>query len=216
MLRKITNSVIASQLFGRSNLDALRLLRRKNAPRNDTTLLILVCFSILLCGCLETTSPPYIDSDVITDKRVLGIWVPEREKDSVYTITLRDANSYNLIMKENNVREEAILKVFKLGNNTFFSYCKAGEKIQDCKDQDIPLYRTFLYKKERHDIFIRGIDRDAFIKLIKEKNLDISYKSEEFDFIVTAPTEKLRDVLLKYADDVFSPQPLKMIQVNTD
>jgi hypothetical protein len=119
----------------------------------------------LLSGCLDTNVPPYFESDVITDNHILGIWVPEKERETVFTITARDDKSYTLKTTENNVSELAILKIFKLGKETFVTSYK--EKDASSNPGRVS-YETFLYRLDKNAVYLEGIDSTSFVDLIKK------------------------------------------------
>lgn len=182
---------------------------------------IIVTIITALSGCLSTVHPLFTEKDLLFDSRLLGTWQYEDGNDSIsfergteasfkqLPPALRKLANKAYVMTAKDDEGEAKYYAFltRIGNGLYLDYYPyINEPLQDFE----PFYMQHIVKM--HSFFqlnfndngtftTRQFEGDFLKDLIDKNQIRIKYQ-KRFDgsYVITAPTEELRQYVLKYGE----------------
>lgn len=191
--------------------------------------LVLSLFVILnLSGCIvKALHPFYKDNDLVFDQNFLGSWYDQDSSkweivqyksskgfmkgDSLY-------KAYRVCLSENNIQNEFIVHMFKLGGDTYLDFypvmngdnklCQTEEKNTDLYNYHIVPTHTLakFFTKNDSLVYVKWFNEDWLKRLFEQRRIKIAHEEIEQGkhdktYILTATTGELRKFVLKYGND---------------
>jgi len=183
----------------------------------NTKKLFCYVFAVLLGGCVPVLSlqPLYTESDVVPEKRLLGVWVDDPNKpDTTWEFSSIEEpnNAYKLIFSDEEGKKGSfIARVVKLQSRLFLDVYPSDLpwEADDPNKMDWPYNSFFLIPAHtflRMDsvepqLKMRLMLESKVKELLTEKPDIVKHASVGDRLVLTAPTKELQAFILKYADD---------------
>jgi hypothetical protein len=162
--------------------------------------------ALLLSGCithLQSLHPLYTDKDLFFDPALVGTWFGDGgEGEGSWTFEKFGDKDYSLVVKEEGDEQvEFRVSLVSLENRIFLDLFPED----GVNDPYIPFYiPTHLFFRiwiEGDVLRIAMLDIEWFMKSIEENEISIRHEVLEGFIVLTASTEELQGLVLKYADD---------------
>jgi hypothetical protein len=168
-------------------------------------LLLLFLVIAAMSGCVvRSLQPLYTEKDLVFKPELVGKWTqPEAKPEEYWQFDKATENSYKLIFKGEDGTAEFDVHLVKLKNNLFLDFLPAGLK------EGNDFYRFHFIEShsfariwiEKDSFRMSVLNYDWFSKMIDKGKIKISHEKVDDNIIVTASTEGLQKMLIKYADD---------------
>ena len=185
--------------------------------------LLTAAMMFLLAGCfVKSIHPFYLDNEVLLKKELLGTWTGKdssvwkigqgKKKTGLFKPDQPD-NSYLITYTNDKGPATFSVHMFRLAGQLFLDFFPVeAETGNDLFDSHlVPAHTVARLDLTDQNLTIRWYDEQWLIGLFRENKIRIAhekiptgYKSdgqEDFQVILTAPTEDLQKFLLKYAAD---------------
>jgi len=183
----------------------------------NTKKLFCYIFAVLLGGCVPVLSlqPLYTEDDIVTEKKLLGVWVDDpNSPDTTWEFSSIEEpnNAYKLIFSDEEGKKGSfVARVVKLQSRLFLDVYPSELPwgAADPNKMDWPYNSFFLVPAHT---FLRMDSVEPQLKMclmleskVKElltENPDIVKHASVGDrLVLTAPTKELQAFILKYADN---------------
>ena len=188
-----------------------------------TKIWIAFALAVLIAGCVRSLHPLFTEKDLIFEPTLVGTWVDGDGKDT-WTFQKSKDKSYTLIHfqhehgkfmegKETGDTARFEVKLGRLGNFFFLDIYPEEPTIKNdlYKIHLIPAHTFSRMWLEGDELRLSMLDNDWLKKMIAEGKVQITHEKIDGDVILTAPTEELQKLVLKYAEDTKAfPEPGKL------
>jgi hypothetical protein len=168
---------------------------------------------LLLAGCLPVQSlHPLFSSqnDLVSNPFLVGRWVDADDADAkaAWEIAESKDQSYLLAVKDPDGPEEWKFRAYlvRLGQSLFLDVSIIDLGVHG-KDVGVPIFALATHSFHRvwldeNSLRLRSLDDDWLKKALDEKQIAIPHESLEDNLIIlTAPSQDLQKLVLKFADD---------------
>jgi hypothetical protein len=157
---------------------------------------------LLIAGCVASSLHPlFTEKDLAFDSALLGTWAAQDEED---TLTFSDAGekSYELVYSVEGQKMEFKAHLVQLGE---FNFLDIFPKVS--KDHDvfhfIPAHTFWKIQRDGDILLTYRLDQGWIEERIKKNIIRIPHQLIEDRLILTASTEELQELVLKYAEQAF-------------
>ena len=183
----------------------------------NTRKTLVYVFAVLLGGCVPVLSlhPLYTEDDVISEKRLLGVWVDDPNSPES-TWEFKDAdepkNAYKLIFSDEEGKKGSfVARVVKLQSRLFLDVypSELPWEADDPNKMDWP-YNSFFLIPAHTFLRVDSIEPQLKMRLMLESKMKelltehpdlIKHTSVGDRLVLTASTKELQTFILKHADD---------------
>jgi len=170
--------------------------------------LLAVGLGLLSLGCpARSLFPLFAEKDLISLPAIVGIWV--NGKGETFTFQKTTDKNYEVVFRDQE-GNTGLLKaqIGMLGKSWFL------DSYPNQNNPDYYMMRTHLISKISLDgdsLQISSLESDWLKQMIESGQLKISHVELNADILLTASTEELQDIVLRYADDKGAfPKPDKL------
>ena len=183
----------------------------------NTKKLLCYVFAVLLGGCVPVLSlqPLYTENDVVTEKKLLGVWVddPNNPKTTWEFRNIEEPNkAYKLIFTDEEGKKGSfIARVVKLQSRLFLDVYPSELPwgADDPNKMDWP-YNSFFLVPAHTFLRMDSVEPQLKMRLMLESKVKefltdnpdiVKHVSVGERLVLTAPTKELQAFILKYADN---------------
>ena len=150
-----------------------------------------------LTGCGPALQPFYSPGDLYQEPRLEGRWVHENETHGSDTIQIRHAGDGNYSICDDDCKDPAPAALFRLGGILFLDFQESKNQLTSA------VYPHGVLRVRLMDdaAEVTPLDEEALKEMARQGELNLSHTVVGSRFLVTAPTEKLRQFLIRHASD---------------
>ena len=161
--------------------------------------MIVVALAVLFVGCpARSIFPLFGEKDLVFNPSLVGTWVGENEKET-YTFQPSKEKSYNVIVRDKKGDTATFTaQLGRLGPFWFLDSYPAKEA------HEYHMIRTHVISGIRLDgdsLSISSLEGDWLKNMTESGKLKIPHVTLKNDFILTASTEELQQLVLRFAQD---------------
>ncbi len=187
-------------------------------------LLSLISLMVFIAGCVRSLYPLFTEKDYMFDQRIVGswpdksgnAWIFSKGEDKSYVLKYYQHEFGRGIFKEGVPGDTGVFEAHlgRLGNNLFLDVYPQRDPSLGSPDRPYSLLKNDFYNWHfvpMHSImkvwFVNDslqlslLDNNWVRKMIDNKSIKISHERLDDQIILTASTEELQQLVLKYADD---------------
>lgn len=173
--------------------------------------IVSLVISLSLLGCpVRSIYPLFTENDITFNPGVVGAWV-DKEQDQTYLFQKGKGKNYTVILMDKRDTVQYKVQLGQIGKFWFLDSYPMKDP------EDYHAISTHIFSK----MWLLGdtlkyapLESDSLKKLIETGNLKVSVALLEDDFILTASTKELQQVILKVAnDDVFFQKPKLLVRM---
>ena len=166
-------------------------------------ILAILCFTLLMAGCVRSLHPLYTDKDLTFMTGLIGSWTEESGSKDTWIFQQSGETSYDLIHTQKGAPARFEAHLVKLDKYLFL------DLFPDQPDTKNDFYKSHLIPAHTFSrIWIEGdvirlalFDNDWLKEMIAKKAVTIQHERIEDGIILTARTEDLQKLVLTYAND---------------
>lgn len=154
---------------------------------------------VLFIGCpARSLSPLFDEKDAVFSPTLVGMWKNIKE-DEVLTFLKSGEKSYDVIDREKN----GDISTYKVQLGQLRKYWFVDLYSESCKDRYdvLPVHLIWRIWIDNDTLRLASLEGDWLKQMIDTKRLDIPHALQDGDVILTASTEELQQLVLRYADD---------------
>jgi hypothetical protein len=175
--------------------------------------LIAAIFFILM-GCpSRSLFPLFIENDSVFNPALIGTWIDVHKKEGMLTFQKSEHNRYRIISHDLSESDTTVFdgRLGKLGKSWFLDSYLAGEMHSEFV---IPVHFISRIWINRDTLKYATLNSDYLQKIIDDGQLQTPYVIYDGDILLTASTEQLQELVLRFTDDEKAfDQPVVLIRL---
>jgi hypothetical protein len=166
--------------------------------------LIACLFALaLLAGCIPSLNPVYREEDLVTEPRVVGVWMQKGEK-ARWIFQNRDAKSYSLVYLDNEGRENRfIVHLARIEGELFldmFPEPLDGKANSFYTFHHVPIHSIYRVHRIEPTLELGAIDFQWLEDELSKNPTAIESRTFNGRRLITAPTDDVRAFAVKHKD----------------
>jgi hypothetical protein len=161
---------------------------------------------LLLSGCVPSIHPFYTEKDLVFEPALVGTWVPSDSKDT-WTFEKEGDKAYQVTVLEEGKPGKFQGHLLKLGDHLFLDLFPKPMEEKQCENISafwafhfVPAHTCSRLQIKGDSLEIAFMDPDALDQKIKQGETQIGHERIEDTTVLTAPTQDLQALVLKYAE----------------
>jgi hypothetical protein len=180
----------------------------------ETKKFLSYLLALSLVGCVPVLSlhPLFTEKDVVFEQKVVGVWVDESEGTWQFKGIDDPAKAYEMSLTDKEGKKGLfVAHLVKLKDRLFLDirpkqFPAGGEDVEKME----LLYNAFFFVPAHTFLAVdslepefrmRWANRDEIKELLEKDPNAVKHEIVEDTIVLTAPTKKLQQFVLKYADD---------------
>jgi hypothetical protein len=167
-------------------------------------LIALIIIAACIAGCVPSLYPLYTDSDLIQNPNLVGNWV-NHDSSETWEFSLGDDRiSYNLIYTETEKNDTKHFRAYllELDSITYLDTYPLEEINNDFyRLHVIPAHVFGKIEIERDSLSLSLFNTDWLRDMITKGKVNIAHENVEEGIVLTAPTGKLQQLIIKHANE---------------
>jgi hypothetical protein len=179
----------------------------------------LISLAIGLSSCeVYSVHPLYTPKDLLTDKRLPGLWKQSDDSKAFARIISLKDSSYQLTYWEEKNKGDSILyeaHFLKLGNDYYLDLYPQKDAIDDLMTRNyFPVHSFIKLNLEGQNMTVYMFDGKKMIDLFKQNRIRLNHELLDDCVIITARTEDIQKFIRKYSSnkEAFT-DPMNFIQL---
>lgn len=187
-------------------------------------LFTLISSLVMIAGCVRSLYPLFTEKDYTFDQRLIGTW-PDKSGDT-WIFSKVDTKSYRLqyyqhefgggIFKEGTPGDTGTFEAHlgRIGKNLYLDLFPERGGTDSHQEKSfgnikndfynwhfLPMHSILKVWFENDSLRLSLLDNGWLKKMIDNKNVKISHERLDDQIILTASTEELQQLIMKYGDD---------------
>jgi hypothetical protein len=168
--------------------------------------LLFATIALLICatGCVPSLYPLYTDSDLIQNPQLEGRWVNNDRTETWEFSLAEDSISYDLTYTENERDDTKHFKAHLLMLDSLIyldTYPVEEIKNDFYRLHLIPAHVFGRVEMEGDTLGLALFNTDWLRDMIKKGTVEIAHENVEEGLVLTAPTGKLQQLIIKHAKE---------------
>jgi len=166
--------------------------------------LILTGLILILSGCLPSLNPIYTEEDIVFNKQLIGIWAEEDKEKEKWIFEKNGGNQYKLTYLEEGKKASFEAHLAKIGEYHFLNLYPDDYASENTLYQChfIPVHTFSKITIKEDEVVIKMMDPTWVEEKIMKKEIDIEHAfSSKGNLLLTAPTKKLQEFVLRFAEE---------------
>lgn len=166
----------------------------------------------LVCSCVPSVNPFYMEKDVVSDARLPGVWQEAgKDKPEIWKFEATETNAYQLTVTEEGDKTGVFAAhLFKLGAEQFLDLspaeCHFATNQADLVAVAmIPGHLLVRVAQLQPNLHLAFCDPDWLKKFLEKNPEAIAHRSEKDGIVLTAETRALQKFVLQHLgkDELF-------------
>jgi len=173
---------------------------------------------LLFAGCfVPSLNPPYLETDLIEDDRIIGTWVyKDGESSEKWIFTKGTDRTYSLLIAGEEATERLTAHLFYLDGETYLELYPEKRRPEELGTITtcllIPAHMFCRLSIADDTLGIAFFNFVWFRDLVGENRADLEYAAYDKDmFLITADTADLRQFIMAHKEEAF-PEPLVLVR----
>lgn len=173
---------------------------------------------LLFAGCfVPALNPPYLETDLIEDDRIIGTWVGKDGKNSgKWIFTKETGRTYSLLIADEEATDRLTAHLFSLDGETYLDLYPGKLRTEDLGTITafllIPAHMFCRLSIADDTLGISFLDFAWFRDLVNENRTDLEYAAYDKNmFLITADTANLRQFIMIHKEEAFS-EPIVLVR----
>ena len=167
-----------------------------------TIMLTIFAMVLFMAACVPSLHPLFTEKDLVFDPALVGTWAEAGENET-WTFQRTGDKVYELTYTERGVPSKFVAHLVELGKFRFLDLYPDEPEIKNdfYKWHLIPAHSFSRIKIEGDAVQIAMLSDEWLKTMLDQKKTNINHERIDSSIVLTAPTKKLQEFVLKYVED---------------